>query len=99
MSEGDEGTGEVPSPMITAVPVAVFVVAPLTAEIAPASIRLAKAAIIVFFMGFILLAAKSRRCTELAGESLHTNPANGQKILKYQAIGKRREFYSTSTAN
>jgi len=42
--------GEVPSPTITAIPVAVFVVAPLTAEMAPASIRLAKAAMIVFFM-------------------------------------------------
>jgi len=43
------GSGAEPSPMMLIVPVVTFVVAPLTAEIAPASIKLARAAMNVFF--------------------------------------------------
>jgi hypothetical protein len=43
------GIGAEPSPTITIIPVVVFVVAQLAADIAPASMRLARAAISVFF--------------------------------------------------
>ena len=43
------GIGAEPSPTMTIIPVVVFVVAPLAADIAPASMRLARAAMSVFF--------------------------------------------------
>jgi hypothetical protein len=49
------GMGADPSPMMTVICDAGFVVAPLTAEIAPASIKLARAPINVFFMAQNLL--------------------------------------------
>jgi hypothetical protein len=41
--------GAEPSPTITIIPVVVFAVAPLAAEIAPASIKLARAPMNAFF--------------------------------------------------
>ena len=49
------GMGDAPSPTIIRVPSAVDGVAPLTAEMAPASIRLARAAMIVLFMSVFSL--------------------------------------------
>jgi hypothetical protein len=46
---GAKGMGAEPSPTMTIIPVVVFVVALLAAEIAPASIKLARAAMSVFF--------------------------------------------------
>jgi hypothetical protein len=43
--------------------------APLTAEMAPASIRLARAAIIVFFMGVSLPTVKSAKLNNVLGGS------------------------------
>jgi hypothetical protein len=51
----DSGMGADPSVTTTVIPVVVFGVAPLTAEIAPASIKLARAPINVFFMAQNLL--------------------------------------------
>jgi hypothetical protein len=48
---GATGIGEPPSPTITTARIEGLGFSPLAAEIAPASIRLAKAAMIVFFMG------------------------------------------------
>jgi hypothetical protein len=55
---GDTGNGEVPSPIITTIPFSRVELAPLTAQIAPASIRLESNAMIVFFIGYISLSAK-----------------------------------------
>jgi hypothetical protein len=49
---GATGIGEPPSPTITTALVDGLGFSPLTAEIAPANIKLASAAMIVFFMGF-----------------------------------------------
>jgi hypothetical protein len=59
--------GEAPSPTITTVPFVLDGVAPLTAEMAPASMRLARAAMIVFFIGVFLLQAKSARLNNVPG--------------------------------
>jgi hypothetical protein len=58
---GAKGMGEPPSPAITTTALVPLILILLAAEIAPANIRLARAAMNVFFMVSILLAQKSRR--------------------------------------
>jgi hypothetical protein len=81
--------GEVPSPTITAVPVAVFEVGPLTAEMAPASIRLAKTAIIVFVMVYfsLLQYRDDSLGSSIVLDTLMLPKARG--TLKSHAMGKR----------
>jgi hypothetical protein len=52
---GGTGMGAVPSPARTTIPVSRLIAAPLTAQIAPANIRLARAAMIVLLITSVLL--------------------------------------------
>jgi hypothetical protein len=80
--------GDAPSPTITTVPVAVDVSgAPLTAEMAPASIRLARAAIIVFFMGVSLPRVKSAKLNNVPRSSFEKFSLKKPK-LRNQGDGK-----------
>jgi hypothetical protein len=91
---GATGIGEPPSPTITTALAEGLGFSPLAAEMAPASIRLAKAAMIVFFMGLNspvrkILVASSQNF----GAPLDKLPVDGTSGLQKSVTEKWREDY------
>ena len=99
LSDGSNpGKGVVPSPTIITAPVAVLGAGLLSAEIAPASIRLAKAATIVFFMALTSPSTKSRPSTRVAVEVGTPIAASAKRELTFQVIGQRQGRPCQTTA-
>jgi hypothetical protein len=87
--------GADPSPMMMNAPVVVFAGTPLTAEIAPASIKLASAPIKVFFtvknlLMQSLLSSSNATLAELSGQGL-LDEAN--EAMEAREDGQRQVYY------
>jgi hypothetical protein len=98
---GATGIGEPPSPAITTARAEGLGFSPLAAEMAPASIRLAKAAMIVFFMGFNSPVRKILMALRPNFEApLDKIPVGGASGLQNSVTEKWREdYYLVNTAD